>query len=255
MKYYIVLFGKQIPLYGLFFYIGIFAAALLAVLLCKRKKIEKFDIVCSAIYTMIGAIVGSKLLFLIVSFRQIIELQLDLVAIIKGGFVFYGGFLGGLLGLFIYAKQFKLEFLPLLNLYATVLPLGHAFGRVGCFFGGCCYGVPHQGFLSVTYEETLGLTPLHTPLLAIQLIEAFFLLVIFAILLIVFLRTKDSFCFATNIYLFCYSLLRFTLEFWRGDAERGGLWSLSTSQWVSLGLFIAAIILTASQYKKMHSLK
>jgi len=87
--------GKfEIPLYGIFFYLGIVIAVLVAWRLCKRASIEGFDLVASAIYVFIGAIAGAKLLFLAVSWKTILELQLPLEAILKGGFVFYGGFFG-----------------------------------------------------------------------------------------------------------------------------------------------------------------
>jgi len=239
---YIEVFGKQIPLYGLLFYIGIAAAATVAALICKRKKIERFDLLCSACYTMIGAIVGAKLLFIAVTIDEIIEYNIPIQDVIKGGFVFYGGLLGGILGLFIYCKQFKEKFAQYAELFATVLPLGHAFGRVGCFFAGCCYGMPYDGPFSHTYHVVQGgTTPLGVPLLPIQLIEATILLIVFAVMMVLYFRSKDRYGMAPLIYLAIYSVVRFVLEFFRGDAVRGLYFGLSTSQWVSIGLLVAAI--------------
>lgn len=236
------LFGYDIPLYGLFFFIGIFLAVLVAVLLTKKKNpVPLYDMVCSAVYIMIGAIIGAKLLFILVSLDSIIENKLSLIQVIKGGFVFYGGFIGGLLGLIIYAKQFKMALSPFMDLYATVVPLGHAFGRVGCFFGGCCYGIEHDGFFSVTYTDTLNAaTPLNTPLLAIQLIEALALLCLFIVLLITYLTTKKR-GLTPTLYAIIYPIIRFVLEFFRGDRERGTFLNISTSQWISIAIFACAI--------------
>ena len=242
MSPYFEIFEKEVPAYGLFFYIGIAAAALVGALICKRKKIERFDLACSAIYTMIGAVVGAKLLFIAVSLEDIIRYSIPLVDVIKGGFVFYGGLIGGILGLFIYCKQFKGKFLQYGELFATVLPLGHAFGRVGCFFAGCCYGMPYDGPFSHTYHSVAGgMTPLGVPLLPVQMIEAVVLVLIFVFMLIMYFKTKDRYGMAPVIYLIIYSVVRFVLEFFRGDAERGSLLVLSTSQWVSVGLIVAAI--------------
>ena len=104
MQPYFLLFGRQIPIYGICFYAGIAVAAAFALIICKRRGIERYDVAYSGVYTMIGGILGAKLLFLVVSYRQIIELQLNFTEIIKGGFVFYGGLLGGLAGMAIYAK-------------------------------------------------------------------------------------------------------------------------------------------------------
>ena len=129
MKPYFTLFEREIPIYGVFFYIGIFIAAGVALLISPHKKVERYEIAYSGVYTMIGAMLGSKLLFIAVSLKQIIRENIPLEAVIKGGFVFYGGLIGGILGLFIYCKQYKVAFAPLCEIMATVLPIGHAFGR------------------------------------------------------------------------------------------------------------------------------
>lgn len=247
---YIILFDKQIPLYGLCFYGGILLAALVAVLICQKRNIERFDVVCSAIYTMIGAMLGSKLLFIAVSWKQIIEMHLSFMDVLKGGFVFYGGLLGGILGLFIYCKQFQLSFAKFGDMYVAVLPLGHALGRVGCFFAGCCYGIPHDGLFSHTYIAAYGNTPLGVPLLPIQLIESILLLIVFGLGMLIYHR-KQVYDFDQCLYyLMAYPLIRFVLEFWRGDVERGSMWVFSTSQWISLILLAVAVLLCVCRMKK-----
>lgn len=257
---YLELFGRQIPLYGVFFFAGIFVAGLIAVLICKYKQVSKFDMVSSGVYTMIGAMIGSKLLFLIVSWKDIMELKTAnnipmsdiLMAVIKGGFVFYGGLIGGALGLIIYTVQYKMKLSDLIDIYAVVLPLGHALGRVGCYFGGCCYGIPHDGAFSVTYTQTAGMTPLGVPLLAVQIIEALVLYCLFWILLGVFMLHSEKTYLCVKIYAVAYSVIRFVLEFFRGDKERGGFLFLSTSQWISIlifFIFIAKIIYDVLKHK------
>ena len=200
---------------------------------------------------MIGAIIGAKLLFLIVSWEDIIKYNIPLVDVIKGGFVFYGGLIGGFLGLLIYASIYKIKLNKFLDIYAAVIPLGHAFGRVGCFFAGCCYGMEHDGFLSFTYTETAGTTPLGVPLLPIQLIEAACLILIFGVLMLVLFKVNKV-GVVYKVYIVAYAIVRFVLEYFRGDGERGKFLFLSTSQWVSVGLIIlcVAIILYDKYWKK-----
>ena len=198
------IFGKEVPLYGICFFIGIFFAAVVGFLLIKKRNIDAFDFLCVAVYIMIGAIVGAKLLFLLVSIDTIIEYNLSLVEVIKGGFVFYGGLLGGILALFIYGKQFKTKMGDYVDICATVLPLGHAFGGVGCHFGGCCYGMPYDGIGHIIYHPdnvSSPLTPVNTPLLPIQLIETFCLLCLFVIMLVVFLKFKKKTWLCTMVYI------------------------------------------------------
>ncbi len=249
----IEILGKEIPLYGLCFFIGISLAVLAAYLIVKKLKLFPiFDLACSAVYIMIGAILGSKLLFIAVSIKDIIKLQIPLINVIRGGFVFYGGLIGGILGIFIYSKQFKMSFRTFFELYATVLPLGHALGRVGCFFGGCCYGMDYNGAFSVVYTETVGMTPLNVPLLPIQLIEAACLLLLFFVMLFVYLKFREKVS-SVAVYAMSYSVIRFVLEFFRGDAERGVFFGISTSQIISIGLFVFGAVWAVKT--KMDSLK
>ena len=242
MVSYITVLGREIPLYGIFFYLGILIAVTIALLLSRKKRFAPFDIISSAVYAMIGALLGSKLLFILVSIQQIVEYEISFVGMIKGGFVFYGGLLGGALGLLIYAKQFKVNFFEYADLYATVLPIGHALGRVGCFFAGCCYGIPHDGFLSHTYTSSVGTTPIGTPLLAIQLIESVLLFLLFTVLLVIYILRKQRVGLCSTIYAILYAILRFLLEFFRGDKGRG-VFLLSTSQWISLFILVLVFML------------
>ncbi len=230
--------GRNIPLYGICFYLGITAAICAALIIAQKRKFPKIELVYSGIYTMIGAIIGAKLLFIAVSFRQIIELNIPFVNVIKGGFVFYGGLIGGAFGLFIYTKQFKLKIWEYLDIYAAVLPLGHAFGRVGCFFAGCCYGAPaNWGYV---YTESAGTTPTGVPLIPIQLIESGCLLILFFVQLAFAVLKPERENLNLKVYLISYPVLRFVLEFFRGDSERGRL-LFSTSQWISLIIIIITV--------------
>ena len=232
----LVIFGKEIPLYGLCLYIGVFVASLAAFVLLKRKKIlPGYELLYSAVYVMIGALLGAKLLFLLVNLPELIRLRISLLAALQGGFVFYGGFLGALLALFIYVKQFKMRFFDYADLFAAVVPLGHAIGRVGCYFAGCCYGMPYDGPLHVVYTETAGVTPLGVPLFPVQLLESALLVLLFVALFILYLKTNRP-RLTCAVYLVSYAVMRFFLEFLRYDAERGGFLGLSTSQWISMGI-------------------
>ena len=255
MEPFIKIFGLEIPIYGVCWMAGIFISAFIALFLSKRQRIEKFDVVCSAVYASIGGMIGSKLLFIAVTLKKIIEENIPFAAVLKGGFVFYGGLIGGIIGLLIYTKQYKLKFMEFTDLYACVLPFGHALGRIGCHASGCCYGIEYDGPFNVVYTESLGLTPLGTPLFPIQLLEAVILLILFIVLLIVFLKTEKR-GLVTGIYLYAYSVLRFILEFFRGDLERGKFMRLSTSQIVSILIIVCLsiiIIVSAKRRKKPKS--
>ena len=238
----IMLFGK-IPIYGVCYYLGILVSVVLGLFFAKKQKVHLFDFACCGIYTMIGAIIGAKSLFILVSIRKIIELQLGFIEIMKGGFVFYGGLLGGAFGAWLFGKQFHLPVKGYLDIFALVLPLGHAIGRIGCFFAGCCYGIEYEGACSVVYSSSnTAFTPLGVPLLPIQLIESACLLCVFAVLLFLYCRKERKEGVIACVYLLAYGVLRFIMEFFRGDKERGVL-LFSTSQWISIGIIIAVLVM------------
>lgn len=252
MHPYITVFTKQIPVYGICFFAGIIASAVAALFIQKKKSVERYDLAYSAVYTMIGAMIGSKLLFVLVSYKQIMDLGLGIEAVIKGGFVFYGGLIGGAAGLFIYCKQFKLQFSHFSDIYVTVLPIGHAIGRLGCFFGGCCYGIPYSGPFSVTYAESADFsTPLNTPLFPVQLFEAAVLVILFICFVYLYHKNAEKRGLQTILYALSYSVIRFSLELLRGDSERGKFLYLSTSQWVSILIFAVSMLLFVSGGRKI----
>ncbi len=247
--------GRDIPLYGLCWIIGITLAFIVALFLLKRAGLDAFDLACSAVFVLGGVVIGAKLLFIIVSLPTIIELKLSLLEIISGGFVFYGGLIGGALGLLLYTKIFKVELLKIVDVYAAVIPLGHACGRVGCFLGGCCYGMEYDGPLSYTYGEGVlnANTPIGVPLLPVQLFEAASLLILFVPMLIVYFKKKPNqtgICGA--IYLYSYAVIRFVLEYFRGDKERGSFLAFSTSQIISILIiaFVTVFILIMRKRNK-----
>lgn len=261
MFYSFTLFGREIPMYALCMFLGAAVAVWAACRLAKkRENIDSFDIVCSAVYTMIGALLGAKLLFVAVSWGELmhnIELMdygvMDaFMYILKGGFVFYGGFIGGFIALCVYIKQFKCNLKDYFTIYATVVPLGHAFGRIGCFCGGCCYGMEYDGFLAVDFPVYPGIegSPVVSRL-PTQLFEAAGLLLIFALLVFLYYRFPKKPTLPLWTYLVLYPMLRFVLEYLRGDEARGGLWIFSTSQWISIGiLLVAGVAFYMTQVKK-----
>ncbi len=254
MTPYLNILGKSIPYYGILFAGGLVIGGLSALFRAKKRNIDRFDILCASVFAGIMGIIGAKLLSILTTMNYIIEYKIPFIEIIKNGFVFYGGLLGGTLGLLLYCKIFKLPFIDFADVFAVSVPLGHAVGRVGCFISGCCYGITYSGFPSVVYTNTVDVnTPLETPLLAIQLIESAALLVLYLVLCLLFYKSpKKGLC--TTVYVISYAVIRFVLEFFRGDIERGVFLGFSTSQLISVCILIAmAYILLYRYLKKINS--
>ena len=150
---YINIFGFELATYGLIIFIGVAIGSFIAIqYFSKFFDIKKEDIFYAILYGIIGVIIGAKLLYFITNIPFLIENynNLDLwntfLQMLKGGFVFYGGLIGGIFGLFIYSKQFKISFKSLCLILVPVIPLVHSIGRIGCLCAGCCYGMEYHGF-------------------------------------------------------------------------------------------------------------
>ncbi len=244
MHVYTNLFGLHIPSYGLMITIGVITANIVALCILRkyRNEYDLNDFIVLEGYCLLGAMIGAKLLYLMVSFRSIEWSRITelgyLNGLMQGGFVFYGGLIGGLLALFVAAKVHHLDAMKYIRRFIFLIPMIHGFGRIGCFMAGCCYGIPYHGFGAVVFPEESFAVP-GVELFPVQIVEAVCLLVI--ALLMLFLQGKYGFGHTLELYLILYGILRFILEYFRYDDARGSLGSLSTSQWISILLVASAI--------------
>lgn len=233
-------------------FIGIVLAVLLGVYQIKRHGLcmDNF-IIISAMGCLFG-IVGSKILYIIVSWNSInFERLKDIKYIntlMRGGFVFYGGIIGGAVGILLSRSLLKIDIGEYLRISIPVIPVAHGIGRIGCALVGCCYGIPYDGPLAVTYTDSL-FAPNNVPLFPVQLTEAAMELLIAGFLIIYINRLSGK--RAVLWYVLLYSVVRFMLEFFRNDAERGNVFFLSVSQFISL-LLITAVVVIYRFTKKPH---
>lgn len=241
MHPYFTLLGLHIPAYGAMLAAGVVVMLLLLRVTPKYRDIKRSDAYYCVIYAGVGALIGAKLLYLLVELPAIIQNPSLLLGMLAGGAVFYGGLIGGFAGGIHYARRYRLPALALGDVILPPLALGHALGRVGCFLAGCCYGAPHGGRFSVTYPEG-GIAPAGVPLLPAQLMEAAFLVLLCAALLLILRATRERPGVVWGWYMVLYGAWRFSIEFFRAD-PRGGFAGLATSQWISLALLPAGMLL------------
>lgn len=168
------------------------------------------------------------------------------------GITFLGGMIGGtvvyLIIWMIFRKKVPGNLYDIMPVIPCMITVGHAFGRIGCFFAGCCYGKPTDSIFGVqfpgAYFEHLG--KVHPT----QLYEAAFLFVLFGVL--TWLLLKKKFQYTMTVYLASYGVFRFLIEFLRYD-DRGQLGKLlSPSQTMSLvflGLAVLAFFLQRNYLK------
>jgi len=233
-------FGLTIPMYGVMSAIGMLAAFVLLGFTRKHTRFSEDHALSAALWAIILGFIGSKVLYWLVEIDQIIADPSYLLHTLREGFVFYGALIGGLGGIAIFALIKKLPFFALTDYFIPALVIGHAFGRIGCYFAGCCYGMKCVTPISVVFPAG-GAAPAGIPLLPTQLMESAFLFLLCAFL-VWRLTKKKPFGSISGWYMVLYGVWRFTIEFFRSD-ERGFVGALSTSQFISIFVILGGVAL------------
>lgn len=161
------------------------------------------------------------------------------------GITFIGGLIGGavcfLLIYYFRRKKYTNSLTDVLSLLPCCIVVAHGFGRIGCFFAGCCYGRETDCFLGVKFPS------LPNPVHPTQLYEAAFLFLLFA--LFSYLLLKKKYRYNMPLYLILYGTFRFLIEFIRGD-DRGKLTGLfSPSQFWSVLMIICGMVLYVQLFR------
>lgn len=201
---------------------------------CKKifnpDRLKNYYFFISTLF--VSSWLGAKILFLIIS-NQYDPSQLAQSSSfwLGGGFVFYGGLILGLITTYVFIKANRIQTRELIK-FLPALPIAHGIGRIGCFLAGCCFGKESSliSFYKINNHS-------HLP---IQLLEAFFLFVAGFWLDKRKEKLNHAYVYGFIIY---YSIVRFFIEFLRGDEVRGIYYSLSTSQWISIVLILISLIL------------
>jgi phosphatidylglycerol:prolipoprotein diacylglycerol transferase len=234
--------------YGFLLALAFLAGLWIAARQAKKAKLDPNRVTDMAVWVLIAGLVGAKLLLLAVDWRFYSRNPRELLAILQSGGVFYGGLIGGILVAWWYARRYSLPGWTTADVLAPGVILGQAIGRLGCFAAGCCYGKPTNLPWAVTFTDVYANrttnTPLDTPLHPSQLYESALAFLLFFGLL--WLADRKRFPGQVVLsYTIGYSVIRFVLEFWRGDPDRGSFFggALSTSQLIAIVLVVGAAAL------------
>jgi phosphatidylglycerol---prolipoprotein diacylglyceryl transferase len=210
----------------------------LAMWRAKRWGLDSSRVLDLGIYIIIAALVGAKLLLLIVDYDQFTSAG-ELLTLARSGGVFYGGLILAVLVAFWYIARHNLPFWRTCDVFAPAIALGHVTGRLGCLAAGCCYGRPTDAWWGITFTSPLASsnvgTPLGIPLHPTQIYEAGAALLILIVLLTTERRGRYFPGRTFWAYMFLYAISRYIIEIYRGD-PRGELLGFSTSQFISLVL-------------------
>ena len=237
----------HIPSYSLMLFLGVIAFTVVTILLYERKEHTPRAVTNRVLLLSIPGIASLGLFALIFNslFHSIEEGRL-----VIGGITWLGGVLGAfptiLLLIHFFCPRVKGEALFYFDLLIPGITLAHGLGRIGCFLGGCCYGVVTDSFLGVSFPEGSAAALQYPaegggslPVLPSQLIEAGFEILLFCLMLLLY-RFLRRHLFVT--YAFAYGTFRFILEFFRGDSRGATGFALSPSQFMSILLVLGGIL-------------
>jgi len=245
--------GVEIRTYGFLVSLGFVSGILWVVRESKRLSLDTDSVLDLIFWIIFSGIIGSRLNYLIITDpSRIIREPWSVIALWEGGLVYYGGLISAILVVLIYTKRKRLSLPVYADVIAPAVALGHAFGRIGCFMAGCCYGaVAHGSAIAVVFpDDPRGIAPPGIPLYPTQLMESLGEFLIFFILVLIRRRKRfDGEVF--SFYLVFYAILRFCVEFFRGD-ERGFIMRgiLSHAQGISILLFVVGLTLLARGFIK-----
>ena len=241
----ISLFGVVIPFhtYGLMIAIGFLLGIATVRKLSQKSGMNADDNADLAFWLLVYGFLGSRILFIITRISYFIDHPADMFKVWEGGLVFFGGLILSTAYAFYHFKKHKLNPWRMIDVLSPGLVIAHAFGRLGCFAAGCCYGrvtdLPWGVSLqSELIDDSLRGIPIHP----VQLYEFGALLILYFGLLRVF-KTKQMDGQVGLTYFMTYPIIRSVIEIFRGDSIRGFVIDgiLSTSQFISILVFGAAL--------------
>lgn len=207
--------------YGFFLALGFLTAIWLSGREARRVglPIARFYDLC--LYIIVAALVGSRLLYVLLELDTFLKKPWEIVYLWKGGLVFQGGLVLALAVAFYYMRRHQMPWRTTFDALAVGMPVGQAIGRVGCFMAGCCYGAESDLPWAVTFTHPETLCPLRVPLHPSQLYESLLLLPVFGV--IYSLRTRKSYEGQLALVYFCLAgTVRFLTEFVRHPLDYRG---------------------------------
>ncbi len=208
----------------------------------KRRGFDPKKFYDLSFYSILMAIVGSRLLHVLLEWDYFSIHPWEILAMWKGGLAFQGGLIFGLVSVIYLLYRYQLPLWATMDIMALGVPVGQFIGRLGCFMAGCCYGKECTLPWAVTFTHPQTLAPPNVALHPTQLYESFLMLGVFLFLL--WLRHRQRFPGQIlGVYLMLAGTVRFLVEFWRGD-PRGPVLVLGmvSTQVIALALAIGSAI-------------
>lgn len=242
--------------YGLMIVIGFLIALALIHRQGTKEGLDGDRIIDVSFWGLAFGLLGGRIVYVITRLSYFADHPIEVFYFWEGGLVFYGGFLGGAFAFWFFCRKYNLPGLQTIDIATPSLAIAHSFGRIGCFFAGCCYGKPaHDLPWAITFSNPMSAAPTGIPLHPTQLYDALNAFIIFSILM--FIQSRKKFTGQViSSYMMLYAIGRSIVEVYRGDKIRGFVIDpyLSTSQFISILIFAAGLILYI-KWSKTNQLK
>lgn len=248
------IFGVPVHTYGFLIAVGFLVAVNVIKRLAVRSKLDVEATLDLVFWTLLVGFAGARLLFIFTRLDYFVTAPLDVFKVWEGGLVFFGGPLAAIPFVIYWTKKKKLPLWETMDAMIPGLAIAHVFGRFGCLAAGCCYGKPTGSEFGIKLDSELVDASLRgINLHPTQLYEAGAVFALFMTLLYVFKHRK----FAGQVvltYFMAYPIIRSVIEAFRGDLIRGFVVEdiLSTSQFISLLLFLAATAVLMWRLKRVR---
>ncbi len=242
------IFGVTVYSYALMMFLGIVAFLVTSFMILRCVEKEPGEIIDK---TVIAAVPTIGILAVVAFLLNSLFHSIEAGRVVFGGITWAGGVAGAFVAFPLLAhwliKEKRGQECRYFSRLVPGMALGHAFGRIGCFLAGCCYGAMTTSPLGVVYpidsipatvypDYTNPACPGSVPLLPVQLFEAGFELFLFLVMVVFYRKLKD---YNMSLYLVAYGAFRFVLEFFRGD-DRGATGLFITPSQLMCVLFVVA---------------
>jgi phosphatidylglycerol:prolipoprotein diacylglycerol transferase len=256
--------GWLVPGYSAMLAIGAMLAAVVVVEAAGRVGYPRRRSIEVLIVAYVGGLVGASCVPLA---QAIAHALADGRFVARSGLAAYGGLIGGTLAAMVALRRLKLPVLPFLDAGAPALGLGYFFTRLGCFLAGCDYGLPTASRLGVRFPQGSAAWIDHVERglvardarasLAVhptQLYLAFLGLALYLVISRVPARRQGYEGARISLYFAAYAVGRFAIETLRGDASRGAIGALSTSQAIAVAtLSLLGALWSARLFRVLRS--
>jgi len=241
--------------YGLFVALGFLTAMQVTKINARQYNISADTITDIFFVILVASLVGARLLYVLINFKSYQNNLIGIFQIWNGGLVFFGGFLAAVIASIVYFKKKNLDLWKTADVLAPGIAIGHAIGRIGCLFAGCCYGKTCDLPIAIKFTNSESLAPLNVYLHPTQIYSVISNLIIFFILL--WLQKHKKFHgMVFLIYIMLYSLFRSIIEFFRGDFRGDFIFDfISMSQGIGFMVSLTAFIILIKLSRSSHGSK